>query len=58
MKKALIYSAAVCGVSWLAALAFYLTTGYSGTSATNVEAAAKFQTFGMLYMFQIGRAHV
>lgn len=51
MKKALIYSAAVCGISWLAALVFYLTTGYDSTAATNVEAAAKFQTFGMLYMF-------
>ena len=51
MKKAIIYSVAVCGVSWLAALVFHLTTGYNGTSVNDVEMMTKFQTFGTIYMF-------
>lgn len=50
MKKAIIYSAALCGVSWIAALVFYLTTGYTGPES-GVEAALKFRTFAMAYMF-------
>lgn len=50
MKKALLYAAAVCGISWLAALIFHLITGYSGTDA-GIEATLAFQEFGMVYMF-------
>lgn len=50
MKKAIIYSAVLCGVSWIAALVFHLTTGYSGPES-GVEAALKFRTFAMAYMF-------
>lgn len=49
MKKAITYSVAVCGVSWLAALVFFLTTGYNG-DVSNIEAASKFQSFGTIYM--------
>ncbi|MBO7300949.1 MAG: CPBP family intramembrane metalloprotease [Tidjanibacter sp.] len=51
MKKAIIYSVAVCAVSWIAALLFYLSTGYNGTSVSDLEATTKFRSFGMLYMF-------
>ncbi len=50
MKKAIIYSAALCGVSWIAALVFHLATGYTGPES-GVEAALKFRTFAMAYMF-------
>lgn len=50
MKKALLYAAAVCGISWLAALIFHLATGYSGSSV-DMEATLAFQEFGMVYMF-------
>ncbi len=51
MKKAITYSLAVCGVSWIVALVFHLTTGYNGTSSVgDVEMIAKFQKFGITYM--------
>lgn len=50
MKKALIYSVAVCGLSWLAALIFHLTTGYSGPES-GVGPTMTFQKFAMAYMF-------
>ncbi len=50
MKKAIIYSAALCGVSWIAALVFYLATGYTG-SESGVEGVLQFRTFAMVYMF-------
>lgn len=50
MKKAIIYSVALCGVSWIAALVFHLATGYTGPES-GVEAALKFRTFAMAYMF-------
>lgn len=50
MKKALIFSAAVCGISWIAALVFHLTTGFTGLEG-GLEAAAKYRTFAMFYMF-------
>lgn len=50
MKKALIYAAVVCGVSWVAALVFHLTTGYTGPEA-GMAAMMKYQTFASLYMF-------
>lgn len=50
MKKAIIYSVAVCAVSWIVALVFYLTTGYTGT-AGDLSGQLKFQTMGTLYMF-------
>lgn len=50
MKKAIIYSAALCGVSWIAALVFYLATGYTG-SESSVEGVLQFRTFAMVYMF-------
>lgn len=50
MKKALIYSAAVCGISWIAALVFHLTTGFTGSEG-GLEAVARYRTFAMFYMF-------
>lgn len=50
MKKALIFSAAVCGISWIAALVFHLTTGFTGLEG-GLEAVAKYRTFAMFYMF-------
>lgn len=50
MKKAIIYSAILCVVSWIIALVFHLTTGYTGPE-TDIEAVAKYQTFGMTYMW-------
>lgn len=50
MKKAIIYSAILCVVSWIMALVFHLTTGYTGPE-TGIEAVAKYQTFGMIYMW-------
>lgn len=50
MKKALIYAAAVCGVSWVAALVYHLTTGYTGPES-GMAAMMKYQTFASLYMF-------
>lgn len=50
MKKALIFSVAVCGISWIAALTFHLTTGYTGPES-GLESAAAYQKFAMLYMF-------
>ncbi|MBQ8272220.1 MAG: CPBP family intramembrane metalloprotease [Tidjanibacter sp.] len=50
MKKAIIYSAVLCGVSWIAALVFHLATGYTGPES-GVEVALKFRTFAMAYMF-------
>lgn len=50
MKKAIIYSAVLCGVSWIAALIFHLATGYTGPES-GVEAAVKFRTLAMVYMF-------
>lgn len=50
MKKAIIYSAVLCGVSWIAALIFHLTTGYTGPES-GIEAAVKFRTLAMVYMF-------
>ena len=50
MKKALIYSATLCGISWIAALIFHLSTGYTGPES-GAALAMKFQKFAMLYMF-------
>lgn len=50
MKRALTFSAAVCGISFLAALIFHLATGYTGISPT-MEQASAFRTFASLYMF-------
>ncbi len=50
MKKAIIYSAALCGVSWIAALVFHLATGYTGPES-GVDSVLKFRTFAMAYMF-------
>lgn len=50
MKRALIFSAAVCGVSFLSALIFHLATGYTGIDPT-IEQASAFRTFASLYMF-------
>ncbi|MBP3440967.1 MAG: CPBP family intramembrane metalloprotease [Tidjanibacter sp.] len=50
MKRALTFSAAVCGISFLAAIIFHLATGYTGISPT-IEQASAFRTFASLYMF-------
>lgn len=50
MKRALIFSAAVCGVSYLAVLIFHLATGFTGIAPTTEQASA-FRTFCSLYMF-------
>ena len=50
MKKALIYTAATLGISWVVALVYHLTTGFTGPEM-GMEALAGYQTFGMLYMF-------
>ena len=50
MKKAIIYSAVLCGVSWIAALVFHLATGYTGPES-GVDSVLKFRTFAMVYMF-------
>lgn len=51
MKKALIYSTAVCAVSWIAALVFHLVTGYNGLNMSDLKALTAFQTFCTGYMF-------
>lgn len=50
MKKALIYTVALLGISWLAALIFHLTTGFTGPEM-GVEALAGYSKFAMVYMF-------
>ena len=50
MKKAIIYSTVLCGVSWIAALVFHLATGYTGPES-GVDSVLKFRTFAMAYMF-------
>lgn len=50
MKKALTFAAAVCGISWIAALLFHLSTGYCGPES-GVAAAKSYTTFATLYMF-------
>lgn len=50
MKKALIFSVSVCGLSWLVALVFHLVTGYTGPEMGQ-EAILTYQKFAMLYMF-------
>lgn len=50
MKKALIYSATLCGISWIAALIFHLKTGFTGPEM-GLEAMGCYQKFAMFYMF-------
>ncbi len=50
MKKALIYTASVLGISWIAALIFHLQTGFTGPEM-GVEAMGSYQKFAMFYMF-------
>ncbi len=50
MKKAIVYSAVLCGISWIAALVFHLVTGYAGPES-GIEGALKFRSFAMVYMF-------
>lgn len=50
MKKAITYSAVLCAVSWIVALIFHLTTGYTGPES-GIEAQAKYQTFATIYMW-------
>lgn len=51
MKKFLIFSAVVCGVSWLAALLFHLITGYNGYPLGNPDGYAAMMIFSTSYMF-------
>lgn len=50
MKKALIYTATTLGISWVVALVYHLTSGFTGPEM-GLEALAGYQKFGMLYMF-------
>ncbi len=50
MKKALIYTATTLGISWIVALVYHLTSGFTGPEM-GLEALADYQKFGMLYMF-------
>lgn len=50
MKKALIYTAATLGISWVVALVYHLTTGFTGPEM-GLEALADFQKFATIYMF-------
>lgn len=50
MKKALIYAAALCGISWIAALVFHLTTGFTGSEG-GLDAIGQYRKFAMFYMF-------
>ncbi len=55
MKKAIKYSVLVCAVSWMAALVFYLVTGYTGYPSGDIGTDTKNQlslaAFSALYMF-------
>ncbi len=50
MKKALIYTAATLGISWVVALAFHLITGYTGPEM-GLEAQLGYQKFASVFMF-------